>query len=218
MKIAITSAGTDLTSQVDPRFGRCPYFIIIDPDTEEFEALENPNVQAMGGAGIQSAQLIASKGAEIVLTGSCGPNAFQTLSAAGVKVITGIVGTVKEAISRFKSGQLQPIQAPNVGSHFGMGANMAGGMGTGMGGGMGTSMGAGMGRGMGRGMGAGRGMGGGMAPGMPPPAMGRGMVPGMTPPVMDEKQELEFLKQQAEMLKQQIEDINKRIEQFEKKK
>ncbi|TES94526.1 MAG: dinitrogenase iron-molybdenum cofactor biosynthesis protein [Candidatus Cloacimonadota bacterium] len=208
MKIGITSAGADLTSQVDPRFGRCPYFIIIDPDTEEFEAVENPNVQAMGGAGIQSAQLVASKGAEIVLTGSCGPNAFQTLSAASVKVITGVAGTVKEAVSRFKSGQLQPTQAPNVGSHFGMGAGMGGGMGRGMGRGMG--MGGGMGRGMSAGMGYGTRYPGTTTPGIAPPRM--------TPQGMDEKQELEFLKQQAGFLNQQIEDINKRIQELEKKK
>lgn len=213
MKIAITSTGSDLTSQVDPRFGRCPYFIIINPDTEESETVENPNVQAMGGAGIQSAQLIASKGAEVVLTGSCGPNAFQTLSAAGVKVITGVAGTVKEAVSRFKSGQLQPTQAPNVGSHFGMGAGMGGGMGTGMGAGMGRGMGRGRGMGMGGGMG--RGMSAGMGYGAGYPGT---TTPGMTPPAMDEKQELEFLKQQAGLLKQQIEDINKRIQELEKKK
>lgn len=206
MKIAITSSGTDLTSQIDPRFGRCPYFIIIDPDTEKFEAIENPNVQAMGGAGIQSAQLVANKGAEFVLTGSCGPNAFQTLSAAGVKVITGMVGTVKEAISRFKSGQFQPTQAPDVGAHFGTGF------------GMGRGMGAGMGRGMGRGMSAGMGYGTGYpgtgAPGMVPPGM---VPPGMTPQGMDKKQELELMKQQAELLKNQINEINKRIKELEKK-
>lgn len=214
MKIAITSSGGDLTSQIDPRFGRCPYFIIIDPDTEKFEAIENPNVQAMGGAGIQSAQLVANKGAEFVLTGSCGPNAFQTLSAAGVKVITGMVGTVKEAISRFKSGQFQPTQAPDVGAHFGTGF----GMGRGMGGGMGRGMGAGMGRGMGRGMSAGMGYGTGYpgtgAPGMVPPGM---VPPGMTPQGMDKKQELELMKQQAELLKNQINEINKRIKELEKK-
>jgi len=201
MKIAITSSGTDLTSQIDPRFGRCPYFIIIDPDTEKFEAIENPNVQAMGGAGIQSAQLVANKGAEFVLTGSCGPNAFQTLSAAGVKVITGMVGTVKEAISRFKSGQFQPTQAPDVGAHFGTGF------------GMGRGMGAGMGRGMGRGMSAGMGYGTGY-PGAIPPGI---EPPGVTPQGMDKKQELELMKQQAELLKHQIDEINKRIKELEKK-
>lgn len=214
MKIAITSTGTDLTSQIDPRFGRCQYFIIIESDTEEFNAIENPNIQAMGGAGIQSAQFVANKGVEVVLTGSCGPNAYQTLNAAGVKVITGVMGTISEAISKFKSGQLQPIQAPNVGSHFGMGAGMGGGMGAGMGRGMGRGMGMGRGRGMTPGMGYGAdyqqvGAPGTLPPGVPPPgAVSKGM---------NKEQELEFMKQQAEILKQQIEDINRRIEELQKK-
>jgi len=212
MKIAITSTGIDLTSQVEPRFGRCPYFIIIDPDSEKFESIENPNVQAMGGAGIQSAQLIANKSAEIVLTGSCGPNAFQTLTAAGVKVITGVSGTIKDALSRFKSGQLQPIQQPNVGSHFGMGAGTETGMSTGMGTGMGMGAGMGMGRGMGMGYGTGYQQTG--APAMVPPGVPQ---PGMIPTGMDKKQELEFLKQQSEALKHEIEGINDRIKDLEKK-
>jgi len=73
MKIAVSSTGQDLKSQVDPRFGRAPFFIVLDPDTMESEVLENPNVAAMGGAGIQTAQLIANKGIELVLTGSCAP-------------------------------------------------------------------------------------------------------------------------------------------------
>jgi len=79
MKIAISASGSDLSSSVDPRFGRCPFFLLVDTDTMEFEAVENSNVSAMSGAGIQSAQFIANKGAKALLTGSCGPNAFQTL-------------------------------------------------------------------------------------------------------------------------------------------
>ena len=88
MKICVTSQGDNLEAKVDPRFGRCPYFIIVDPETKEFEAIANPNIQALSGAGIQSAQLVAGKGVEAILTGNVGPNAFQTLQAAGIKVIT----------------------------------------------------------------------------------------------------------------------------------
>jgi len=119
MKIAISSTGPDLDSQVDPRFGRCRYFLIIDRETREFEAVQNPHVLTMGGAGIQSAQLVANKGAEVILTGNCGPNAFQTLSAVGVKVIVGIAGTVREAIERYKRGDLQPATQPSVASGCG---------------------------------------------------------------------------------------------------
>jgi len=104
MKICITSQGDNLDSQVDPRFGRCKYFIIVDPETMEFEAIENPNINAFGGAGTDSAQIIASKGVEIVLTGDVGPNASRALESAGIKVITGITGSVKDIIEKYKKG------------------------------------------------------------------------------------------------------------------
>ena len=121
MKICVTAQGDNLDAQVDPRFGRCQYFIIIEPETLEFEAIENSSAQATGGAGIQSGQLISSKGVEVVLTGNVGPNAFQTLEAAGVKVITGMAGgSVKEAVEKFKKGDLKTVDGPSVGSHTGM--------------------------------------------------------------------------------------------------
>lgn len=119
-KICVTSQGNNLDAQVDPRFGRCLYFIIADPETMQFEAVENPGVGAMGGAGIQSAQLIANKGVEVVLTGNVGPNASQTLGAAGVKVVTGVSGQVKEVIERYKKGEFTPSNGPTVPGHFGM--------------------------------------------------------------------------------------------------
>ena len=98
MKIAVTSTGPTLDDAVEMRFGRCAYFLIIDPDTMEFEALPNPNISLGGGAGIQSAQLMADKGVAIVLTGNCGPNAFQTFGAAGIQVITAVNGQVRQAV------------------------------------------------------------------------------------------------------------------------
>ena len=120
MKIAITSSGSDLKSEVDPRFGRCAYFILVETDTDKFEAVENTAAQGMGGVGIQSGQMMANKGVKVVLTGSCGPNAFQTLQAAGIKVITGVTGTVQEAIDKFKLGDYKTISQPNVSGHSGM--------------------------------------------------------------------------------------------------
>ena len=119
MKICISSKGDNLDAQVDPRFGRCQYFIIVDTDTLKFEAIKNPNLEASGGAGIQSGQLIAGKGIKVLLTGNCGPNAFQTLKAAGIDVIVGISGTIKEAIEKYKSGGLKPVESPSVGEKFG---------------------------------------------------------------------------------------------------
>jgi len=119
-KICITSAGDNLDSPVDQRFGRCQYFVIVDTETSEFEAVKNPNIDTMGGAGIQSGQLISAKGVGVVLTGNVGPNAFQTLQAAGIAVITGASGTVKEVIEKYKKGEFKSTQGPSVNSKFGM--------------------------------------------------------------------------------------------------
>ena len=121
MKICITSEGKTLDSKVDPRFGRCQNFILVNPDTLEFEAIENSNINQAGGAGIQSGQLMASKGIKAVLTGNVGPNAFQTLNAGGIDIYTGVSGSVKEAIEAYKSGKLKKTESPSVGSKFGMG-------------------------------------------------------------------------------------------------
>jgi len=120
MKICITSEGKTLESKVDPRFGRCQNFIFFDTETEKFEAQENTNAQFQGGAGIQSGQLVASKGIKAVLTGNIGPNAHQVLQSAGVTIFTGVSGTVKEAIEAYKSGKYKQADSPSVGSKFGM--------------------------------------------------------------------------------------------------
>ncbi len=118
MKVAVSATGVDLDAQVDPKFGRCQYFIIVDSDTLEFEAVENPNIGVMSGAGIQSGQMMAERGVQVILTGNIGPNAFQTLSAAGVQIMAGIAGTVREAIHQFSSGQLQPVSEATVPEYF----------------------------------------------------------------------------------------------------
>lgn len=121
MKICITSQGDSLDSAVDPRFGRCQYFIMADSDSLEFEAVKNPNMDSMGGAGIQSGQFISDKGIKVVLTGNVGPNAYQTLNAAGIKVVIGMSGTVKEAIEKYKKEEIKSTDGPSVDSHFGSG-------------------------------------------------------------------------------------------------
>jgi predicted Fe-Mo cluster-binding NifX family protein len=92
MKIAISATGASLDADTEPRFGRCSYFIIADPETLEFEAMNNAAAMAAGGAGISAAQAIVDEGVQAVLTGNCGPNAYQVLSAAGIQIMTGVSG------------------------------------------------------------------------------------------------------------------------------
>ena len=119
MKICITSQGPELTSQVDPRFGRAAIFLLVDSDTGEFKAIDNKqNLQAAQGAGIQAAQMVAEAGAEVVITGNCGPKAFMTLESAGIEIYTGANGDVAQAIEAFKQGKLTKAGVPNVRGHW----------------------------------------------------------------------------------------------------
>jgi len=120
MKLCVTSTGPSLESQVDPRFGRAAYFVIFDDDARTFEALENKQqLDAPQGAGVQSAAIVAKSGAQVVLTGNCGPKAFRVLDESKVAVYVGLDGmTVMEAIGQFTAGKLQPISQPNVEGHW----------------------------------------------------------------------------------------------------
>jgi len=119
MKIAVSSSGPGLDASVDPRFGRCRYFVLTDPATAEWETLENENATSGGGAGIRTAQLIIDRGVGVVITGNCGPNAYQTLAAAGVELVTGASGRVQDALEAYRNGELAPTSQANVGAHYG---------------------------------------------------------------------------------------------------
>ncbi len=122
MKIAISSEGPNLEVNVDPRFGRCKYFIIVDTDTLEFEAVDNSNNMTSGGAGIASAQTVSNKEVNAVLTGHCGPNAYQVLEASEIQVITNVSGKVRDAIEYYKKGQFRLASGPTVDAHHGIGS------------------------------------------------------------------------------------------------
>jgi len=119
MKVAVTSSGKTLDSPTDPRFGRAAYFILADTETGTFEVHDNTqNLNAAQGAGIQSAEMVSRLNAEAVITGHCGPNAFRTLQASGIKVVIGAQGTVSEVLEAFKSGKLKSTGSPDVQGHW----------------------------------------------------------------------------------------------------
>jgi predicted Fe-Mo cluster-binding NifX family protein len=146
MKIAVSSSGKDLGSRIDPRFGRCAYFLMVETDDMSFEVFDNQSIASGGGAGIQSAQFISSKGAKAVITGNCGPNAVQTLAVAGIEVFLENTGIVREVLQKYKDGDLTSTNMANVAEYSGLGDR--------------TNSGRSMGMGGQRGMGRGRGMGG----------------------------------------------------------
>ena len=119
MKIAVTSKGKDLDSQVDPRFGRAAYILVVDTDSLDVEVIDNAeNVNSFKGAGIQAAVSVSDKGAGVLMTGFCGPNAFKTLQAAGVKVVNDISGTVRSAVNDYKDKRMSFADSPNVDGHW----------------------------------------------------------------------------------------------------
>jgi len=212
MKIAVSSTGPDLESDVDPRFGRCQYFLIVDLDDMSFEPASNASIGQQGGAGIQSAKVVADKGVKAVLTGNVGPNAYQVLSGVGLEVITGVSGIVRDAALQYKEGQLRPAGKANVENHFGMGtlqpappssANPQAPV---------PSLGAGRGMGCGRRVGGGRGMGCGRG-------MGRGQYASSTKPSssgVTGQEELATLQQEAQDLQADLKDLEARIAEVKK--
>jgi len=119
MKIAVTSQGNTLDSQLDPRFGRAAFIIVVDTETLEFEAFDNnENKNAFKGAGIQAAAMISDKDAQVLLTGFCGPNAFKTLETAGVKVVNDQAGRIIDVVQKFKQGNVVYADNANKDGHW----------------------------------------------------------------------------------------------------
>ncbi|MBW1980728.1 MAG: NifB/NifX family molybdenum-iron cluster-binding protein [Deltaproteobacteria bacterium] len=119
MRIAVTTQERDPEGEVDPRFGRAKYFLVIDTDTNELQLVENrQNLNLPQGAGIQAAQNLAGAKPDVVLTGNCGPKAFRTLQATGIKVVTGVSGRISEAVQAYLDGKYQVASQPNVEGHW----------------------------------------------------------------------------------------------------
>ena len=137
MKVAVSASGDSLDDPVDPRFGRCQYFIIVDTDSMKFEAIPNINMKAPSGAGIGAAQLVTERGVKGVVTGAAGPNAMAVLSQAGIRIYIGAQGSVRQAIKALERGELCEASSTGGGSFGGRGGR---GMGRGMGHGMGRGI------------------------------------------------------------------------------
>ena len=216
MKIAVSSNGKNLDSEIDPRFGRCAYFLIVDTDNMSFEAFDNESIALGGGAGIQAAQFVASKDAKAILTGNVGPNAVKTLSAAGIEIFAGQNGTVREAVGRYDGGNLESTRKATVEDHYGMsgstGAEEKETEDSRIGGTekivSGTSGGIGGGRGMGRGMGGGMGCGRGGGRGR---GMGNAMQGENPPPTNSDLNETKHLREQLKQMKEQIKVLESKL-------
>jgi predicted Fe-Mo cluster-binding NifX family protein len=106
-KVCISAIGSSIDSQIDPKFGRCAYFIIADIDTMDYHHMPNDAYESPHGAGIQAAQVVANQNVQAVITGIVGPNAHRVLSAAGIEIITGVTGNVRDAVQRYRTGELR---------------------------------------------------------------------------------------------------------------
>jgi len=136
MKVVVSSNGAGLEAQASPIFGRCPVYVFVETETMAVESVDNPAMGAPGGAGIQAAQYVVEQGAEAVISGNMGPNAFNVLKQADLPTYLFGGGTVRQAVEAFKAGDLAATGAANAPAHAGMG--MGGGMGPGPSGGVPT--------------------------------------------------------------------------------
>ena len=119
MIIAVTAQGKDLAGEVDPRFGRAKHFLLVDSETMDFQVAENhQSLNLPQGAGIQTAQNVANHEPKVVLTGNCGPKAFKTLQAAGIKVVVGVSGKIEDAVKAYLQGEFEHAIEANVEGHW----------------------------------------------------------------------------------------------------
>jgi len=198
MKIVVTASGRTLDAPMSPVFGRCPVYLFVDPETMSFEAVENPAMNAAGGAGIQAAQFVVERGAQAVVTGNIGPNAFDVLATAEVPAYLFPGGTVREAVNAYRNGDVTRSGTASAPAHAGMG------------------MGRGRGLGMGRGMGAGR-----RSPTATPPAASQPAQSTPEEPTESgegaRQEEIDQLKEMAAQLRGQLADVMDRLDDLEKR-
>jgi predicted Fe-Mo cluster-binding NifX family protein len=119
LKVVFTTSGDTLDAPLDERFGRAPKFLLYDTDTDAYTVVDNTqNLNAPQGAGIQAAQTLSRIGADVLVTGFCGPKAFRTLQSAGITVMTGARGTVAQALEMYRAQKLTSLASANVEGHW----------------------------------------------------------------------------------------------------
>jgi len=123
MRVAISSTGNTLESESSSMFGRCPYYLVVDTETMEFEALSNPAVNASGGAGVRASQFVLEQEVGAVLTGRVGPNAMKVFNSADTEIYKTEGGSVEEEVNKYKAGKLEQLTSAGR-SHAGMGGKM----------------------------------------------------------------------------------------------
>ena len=123
MRVCITATGNSLASSLDPRFGRAMYFLIVDDKGKLLKVIKNPGIEAMRGAGISAAQVMAEEKVEAVITGNVGPNAYMVLGNSGIKILFGSPGMrVRDVFQEYQKGSLQEArEAMPCGPAFGQG-------------------------------------------------------------------------------------------------
>ena len=136
MKVVVSATDQSIDAPMDQRFGRAPWFVLVDSETGEWSAHANAAVESGHGAGIEASRTVAGLGAEAIITGDVGPNAHRTLQAAGIPVYSARGTTVREAVTALGEGSLPQLMGPSTAGHSGGGVPRGGG-GAGRGGGMG---------------------------------------------------------------------------------
>jgi len=120
MKIAVASTGKTISSRVDDRFGRCPYFLVVDTTSRATETIENPGQGEKNAAGIRACQMLIAEDIDAIVVKNIGHNAHVTLTGAGMDVYTVVSGTVRAAVEQVKRGKLSPLERPTVGFQEGL--------------------------------------------------------------------------------------------------
>jgi predicted Fe-Mo cluster-binding NifX family protein len=189
VKLAISAANPSLDAPIDPRFGRCQYFLIIDLNTLEFDTVPNTSKDAMSGAGISAAQTLVNRDVQTVITGRVGPNASDVLASAGIEILTGASGTIRETLEQFTNGQLQPTPTTQI-----------------------PTRGLGMGRGRGIGRGRGGVFGRRQTPGRRDSTIGSSSSLSSRATEMSKEQEIQMLEAQIQSMQQQLTHLQKRLE------